>query len=64
MADEPAEPQDRRGPIEEYAQGEIRSHRGIVNAWLIVVYAALLAWAVYYLVRYWGGLGPGLGFGE
>ena len=50
-----------RGPIEEYAQGEIRSYRGIVNKWLIVVYAVLAVWGVYYVVKYWGGLGPGLG---
>ena len=30
------------------------------NAWLLVVYAVLGVWGVYYLVRYWGGLGPGL----
>jgi hypothetical protein len=50
-----------RGPIEEYAGGEIRSYRGRVNRWLLVVYLALAAWAVYYLLTYWGGLGPGLG---
>jgi hypothetical protein len=49
-----------RESIHEYAQGEIRSRRGIVNRWLLVVYAALTIWAIYYLVRYWGGLGPGL----
>ena len=28
-----------RGPVEEYAGGEIRAYRGIVNRWLLVVYA-------------------------
>ncbi len=42
------------------AGGEIRAYHGIVNRWLLVVYAILGVWGVYYLVRYWGGLGPGL----
>ncbi len=49
-----------RGPIHEYARGEIRAYHGIVNRWLLVVYAILAVWGVYYLLRYWGGLGPGL----
>jgi hypothetical protein len=32
-----------------------------VDYWLIAVYLVLTVWAVYYLVRFWGGLGPGLG---
>lgn len=55
---------DDRGPVHEYAGGEIRTYRGKVNAWLLVVYAVLAIWAVYYLVRYWGGLGPGLATGQ
>jgi hypothetical protein len=55
-----AEHERRRGPLEEYGGGEIRTYRGFVNRWLLVVYAVLGVWAVYYLVRYWGGLGPGL----
>jgi len=47
--------------VHEYAQGEIRSYEGRVNRWLLVVYAVLGVWAVYYLFTYWGGLGPGLG---
>lgn len=46
--------------IEEFAGGEITSFRGGVNAWLLVVYAVLAAWSVYYLFEFWGGLGPGL----
>ena len=57
----PGRDEDRAGEIREYARGEIASRRGRVNRWLLVVYVALAAWAVYYLVRYWGGLGPGLG---
>ena len=47
-----------------HARGEIRAYHGIVNKWLLVVYAALAVWGVYYLFKYWGGLGPGLGVGE
>ena len=50
----------QRGPIDEYAQGEIGAYHGIVNRWLLVVYAILAVWGIYYLFRYWGGLGPGL----
>jgi hypothetical protein len=51
---------DQRGPIEEHARGEIRSYHGIVNVWLLAVYAILTVWAIYYVVVHWGGLGPGL----
>ena len=37
------------------------SSRVPLNKWLLAVYLVLTVWAVYYLVRYWGGLGPGLG---
>ncbi|HEV8674189.1 MAG TPA: hypothetical protein VGX21_09085 [Methylomirabilota bacterium] len=47
--------------VHEYAGGEIRAYPGRVNWWLLVVYAVLAVWAVYYLFTYWGGLGPGLG---
>jgi hypothetical protein len=47
--------------IQEYAQGEIRSRHGRINAWLLVVYVVLAVWGVVYLMLYWGGLGPGLG---
>jgi hypothetical protein len=46
--------------VEEYAGGEIRVRHGIVNRWLLVVYLVLLVWSIYYLFKYWGGLGPGL----
>ena len=50
----------RRGHIESFAGGEVRSYHGLVNRWLLLVYAVLAVWGVYYLVRFWGGLGPGL----
>jgi hypothetical protein len=52
--------ESERGPIHEYARGEIRAYHGIVNKWLLAVYAVLAAWGIYYLFAYWGGLGPGL----
>jgi hypothetical protein len=55
-----AEHERRRGHIESFAHGELRAYHGIVNRWLLVVYAALGVWGVYYLFKYWGGLGPGL----
>jgi hypothetical protein len=45
--------------IEDYAGGYIQVRTGSVPAWLLVVYAVLFVWALYYLVVYWGGLGPG-----
>jgi hypothetical protein len=44
---------------EEYAGGTIQSRHGYFPVWLLVVYAVLFIWALYYLVVYWGGLGPG-----
>ena len=64
MSDKTPERHPKYGDIEEYAQGEIRSCRGIVNKWLLLVYAVLAVWGIYYLFRYWGGLGPGLGAGQ
>jgi len=55
-----AEHERRRGRVEEYGGGEIRTYHGLVNKWLLAVYAILGVWGVYYLFRYWGGLGPGL----
>jgi len=45
--------------LEEYAGGYIKAHVGRIPLWLLAVYAVLFIWALYYLVNYWGGLGPG-----
>ena len=45
--------------LEEYAGGYITARHGYIPAWLLVVYAVLFVWALYYLFTYWGGLGPG-----
>jgi hypothetical protein len=63
--DDAAHPQWTEAPHadpaeEEFARGEIRVYHGRVNAWLLTVYAVLAVWGVYYLIRFWGGLGPGL----
>ncbi len=50
----------RPDDVEEFAAGEIRGYHGRVNRWLLVVYAILAVWGVYYLFKFWGGLGPGL----
>jgi len=43
---------------EQYAPG-VESYEGRVPIWLIIVYAVLLAWGIYYLVAYWGGAASG-----
>jgi hypothetical protein len=45
--------------MEEYAGGAIESRHGYIPVWLLAVYVVLFIWALYYLVVYWGGLGPG-----
>ncbi len=64
MSDGTPERHPKYGEVEQYAQGEIRAYHGIVNKWLLVVYAILGAWGIYYLFKFWGGLGPGLGAGQ
>jgi len=64
MTERTPEHHPKYGEVEHYAQGEIRVYHGIVNKWLLVVYAILAVWGIYYLFKYWGGLGPGLGAGQ
>ena len=47
---------------EDYGGGAVKARHGWINRWLMVVYLVLLAWAVYYAWKYWGGLGPGLDY--
>ena len=47
--------------IDEFADGEVSTRHGRINAWLLAVYVALTIWGAVYLLVYWGGLGPGLG---
>ncbi len=63
-ASEPDEPAGKAAheELEEYGGGHIKARHGRVNGWLLVVYAVLFVWALYYGYRYWGGLGPGLDY--
>lgn len=45
--------------MEEYAGGTIQARHGYIPAWLLVVYAVLFVWGLYYVFYFWGGLGPG-----
>ena len=45
--------------LEEYAGGYIKAHEGVLPIWLLFVYFGLFLWALYYMVTYWGGVGPG-----
>jgi len=60
---------DELGP---YAGGEIQERHGVINKWLLGVYAVLFLWSIWYVVGPfegwrpmfefwgWGGLGAGL----
>jgi hypothetical protein len=56
---EPVVRESSHPELEEYAGGIIQARVGHIPIWLLVVYAALFIWALYYMVVYWGGLGPG-----
>jgi hypothetical protein len=45
--------------LEEYAGGSIQARVGYIPLWLLVTYAVLFVWALYYMVVFWGGVGPG-----
>ena len=64
MTDPGPEARSDADALEEYAGGEIHVRQGTVNWWLRVLYAGLAIWGIYYLVKYWGGLGPGLATGQ
>ena len=44
---------------EEYGGGAIEARHGYIPVWLLVVYAVLFLWGLYYAYHYWGGVGPG-----
>jgi len=48
--------------IESFGDGHIQARHGRVNRWLVVVYAILFAWSIYYGIVFWGGQGPGLAY--
>jgi hypothetical protein len=45
--------------LEEYAGGTIQARVGYIPLWLLIVYAVIFAWGLYYMSVYWGGVGPG-----
>jgi len=45
--------------LEEYAGGYIQARVGYIPLWLLVTYAVLFVWAMYYMYVFWGGEGPG-----
>lgn len=58
----PADPHHSEKEMEDYAGGYIQAHHGTIAPWLLAVYLILFLWALYYMVFYWGGLGPGLNY--
>jgi hypothetical protein len=40
--------------------GGVESYERHVPLWLLIVYGCLIVWGIYYLIKYWGGMGPGL----
>ena len=62
----------RSEDLEHYAGGEIQTRHGIINTWLLGLYAVLFLWSIWYLIGPfdgwrptfefwgWGGLGAGL----
>jgi hypothetical protein len=53
----PEEASDRERPEEEpvylYKEAGIRERHGSIPLWLTLVSIGLLAWGVYYMIRYW-----------
>ena len=48
--------------VESYGGGHIEAKHGRVDKWLLIVYVIMFLWSLYYGIKYWGGLGPGLDF--
>lgn len=42
--------------------GQAGHQRESAPFWFLVVAALVVAWVAYYVCKYWGGLGPGLGY--
>jgi hypothetical protein len=45
--------------MEEAGGGARDARHGYIPVWLLIVYAVLFLWGLYYAYHYWGGLGPG-----
>lgn len=58
-SDSPGHGPHHADELEEYAGGTIQARHGYLPVWLLVVYAVLFVWGLYYAYQYWGGVGPG-----
>jgi len=47
------EPPEEPSEISRYEYSGIEERHGVIPRWLAGVYAALLIWMVYYLIRFW-----------
>ena len=56
------EPEKPEAELENFAGGFIQIRKRNINRWLIPIYVGLFIWAIYYMIKYWGGLGPGLDY--
>jgi hypothetical protein len=59
VTDPKANDHDDTHGLHEYAGGYIKAREGVLPVWLLFVYFGLFLWACYYIVTYWGGVGPG-----
>ncbi len=57
----PKKPSDdpHNDDLEDYGGGQLQARHGYVPVWLLVVYAVMFLWGLYYAYQYWGGVGPG-----
>jgi len=46
----------------QFEQTGIGERTKDVPVWFLLLMLVLLAWGAYYLIKYWGGLGPGIGY--
>ncbi len=47
---------------EIFEQTGIEEYRRKIPRWFLIGCVILIIWGIYYLVKYWGGLGPGIGY--
>jgi hypothetical protein len=42
----------------EVFRGDVESYEGKIPVWLKIVFGILITWAIFYIIKYWGGFGP------
>jgi hypothetical protein len=47
---------------ETFEQTGIEENERNIPLWFWIMCVALLAWGAYYLYKFWGGFGPGIGY--